>query len=705
MSRPGRRTTWVGLCAVAAAAGLAGIVGSAVGAGAAHAVLPTGASHPALRTIDAPVLPGTALDRRMKAAQAERAMHRDHHHHDFGVWQANPDAAATWADFSKLEGVEWSIQHQDITVEVWVEGGVPRIAGEATVTVRAEVEGITELAFRSEPLEGVDVQAVDGVALTWGYDNAFGGQAGRLLLERAEPLPVGQNVDFRMAWQAKLDCDDGSSLLKPCSFGNTFQAVMFFRYFVQRWDTLHSPFTSVLHVLTPPDRAAAAPGIPTGPQSVPDGRIVWHFTQNERTSNAGFSIAPYDLTGDGLGAEAVKDKHALRVYTVGNFKSRADGFLELVEDAVATYGDWYGAFPWPQLNVIQTFDGLGGGYAPLGGVFMLRDIFGAQPGGQGWRGAVELTAHEVAHQWWGNLARPWTNGDVALSESMAEFTSCLYTEKRLSSRSQLLGNNLSYAWTVDADHDRPVGANNVYSSPAYVKIVYHKGAVVLDMLRHQIGEESLLAGIANYASAFDRDYATISDLRLAIEEVVGEPLGWFFDQWFERKGMIRAELSASVTPLPESGGARWALRVAQLSEQPFRFKLPVRFEFASGEPMSMDLEVLPPDDGFVSVVSVDLPAAPIRARVDGTRVLLRRFTGLNPGDVNLDGLVDGADLVELAFRNGRAIAVDYGGGQYFVPNAGYDELYDVDANLRILPDDADRIIEFAGASSPIFDAP
>jgi len=240
-------------------------------------------------------------------------------------------------------------------------------------------------------------------------------------------------------------------------------------------------------------------------------------------------------------------------------------------------------------------------------------------------------------------------------------------------------------------------AQNVYGSPKYVQIIYHKGAVVFDMLRHELGDKLMFKGLSAYATEHNRDYARVKDLQLTMEKATGRKLGWFFEQWWQRKGAIHVEFSGRVVA-KKSGGWSVRLRVKQLTTKPFRFKLPIRVTFADGTFEDRNEDVIPDGDNGLTIVTFDVAKAVRGVRPDRSRKLLRRFEILTPGDVNLDGLVDGMDLMETAFRANRAIVWN----GHFYPNQLWEELYDSKQDYRISSGDMDLIVTNAGAESVEF---
>lgn len=648
---------------------------------------PPGPPAWANRTLTLPPLAGTPFAERVGHHAAEASTRGASGLPDLGVLSSTSAVAAS---YGALLEQGWRLGHQEALVELLPS--LPGLSVELTVTVEAIDDGVAEFTLRTELIDVDALELAGEVSGTVAYSTQFG-QIGVIVIKLDKPLDAGHTVQVRIRYTATLDCNKKTSLLRSCTFEDQFSQVMFFRYFADHAKALHAPYSSTLHVLTPGGLTAAAPGNPQGFIALSDGRLVWTFEQPERTENGGIAVADYAQTGAGPN-DVGTGGHWLRLMTLTTYSGVAQPLLDSAAAMIGFYAAHFGAFPWAGLSLVQVADNLGGGYAPLSAIFMLKGIFGAKPNAQGWTSWNELTAHEIAHQWWGNLARPMSSADVSLSESLAEFSSCLYTENTLNSRGQIIEDNLSYIYTVDENDDRPLGSSAVFSSPAYVPIVYHKGAVVLDMLRWELGETVMLKGLETYAAAFDRDYARVDDLREAMEKASGRDLGWFFKQWWQEKGRLDLELAAAVSALPD-GGFRVRVRVAQLGAKPMRFKLPLRIVFADGSSEDEAVDVLPPDTGWISVVSVDVATRPVMVRPDLGRRLLRRMRVLDGADVTLDGIVDGMDLMEMAFRYRRTIV--WKGG--FLPNTAWDELFDSDGSYTVDAADLDLLYARAGAAT------
>jgi aminopeptidase N len=199
-----------------------------------------------------------------------------------------------------------------------------------------------------------------------------------------------------------------------------------------------------------------------------------------------------------------------------------------------------------------------------------------------------LIAHELAHQWTGDLitCRSWAH--IWLNEGWATYAEGLWYEERDGVDGYL--EFVRDCFEV-ADHDRTTGAIPMVSD-AYGRAddvfgraadPYSKGAAVLHMLRRLLGEDAFWSGVQAYMRRHALGLVETADLRLALEESSGLGLEWFFEQWCARPGC--PELKVEVAYDAVSG--QLALEVEQVQQidartPAFRFALPVHVVTASG---------------------------------------------------------------------------------------------------------------------------
>ena len=151
--------------------------------------------------------------------------------------------------------------------------------------------------------------------------------------------------------------------------------------------------------------------------------------------------------------------------------------------------------------------------------------------------ADDLVAHELGHQWWGDLltCRDWSH--AWLNEGFATFCEEVYREHRLGkdeARQHVLAAAKRYMAEDAGEYRRPIVSRD-YEEPIDVfdRHLYEKGGWVLHMLRRVVGEETFFTAVREYRRRHERGNATRDDLRAVFEELSGRDLKQFFDQWVE----------------------------------------------------------------------------------------------------------------------------------------------------------------------------
>ena len=148
--------------------------------------------------------------------------------------------------------------------------------------------------------------------------------------------------------------------------------------------------------------------------------------------------------------------------------------------------------------------------------------------------SVILMAHEMAHQWWGTLVgiRSWS--DFWLNEGMADFLADAYVEQhvgRTSYDAQMADVKREMEKLRAQGKDRPLHWENWKDAhDALGELPYIKGALFLDRLRTELGDEKFWRGIALYTSRNAEKLVDSSDFERAMEEASGRDLKALFDE-------------------------------------------------------------------------------------------------------------------------------------------------------------------------------
>ncbi len=150
-----------------------------------------------------------------------------------------------------------------------------------------------------------------------------------------------------------------------------------------------------------------------------------------------------------------------------------------------------------------------------------------------------VVAHELAHQWWGNLVTCASWRHFWLNEGLTTFLVAAYKERRWGRADydrELALARSRHQKAIDAGFDVPLAFAGAYPSLGMKRaIAYAKGALFLDALRRRLGERAFWAGIRRYTRAFAGRAVESPDLQRAMEAASGTDLSEPFATWvYER---------------------------------------------------------------------------------------------------------------------------------------------------------------------------
>ena len=282
-------------------------------------------------------------------------------------------------------------------------------------------------------------------------------------------------------------------------------------------------------------------------------------------------------------------------------------------------------YPWEKYSQIVVRDYVSGAMentsATLHGDFMVYQTTREMIDGK--RGE-DVIAHELFHQWFGDLvtAESWSN--LPLNESFATYGEYLWEE---------------YKYGRDAADDHHAGSRYGYFAQGERKQVdlvrfeyenredmfdgfsYNKGGQVLHMLRKIVGDDAFFASLKLYLETRKFKAGEIHDLRLAFEETTGQDLNWFFNQWFLAKG----HPVLNVTKTYNEETKKLSLTVTQkqdFKESPL-YRLPVYIDIYSGGKTDRQLIWI---DEANQTFTFNAASAPNLVNFDGERQLLAKVT-------------------------------------------------------------------------------
>lgn len=297
--------------------------------------------------------------------------------------------------------------------------------------------------------------------------------------------------------------------------------------------SFRAPFT--VDVILPEGRTAVSnlPVERTTPQA--DGTVRWHFPATPPMSSYLLFLA----AGDFERAHApVGDGHfEAGVVTRRGAVDQARFALDSSREVLADYERWFGLpFPLPKLDNVaapgesQFF----GAMENWGAIFTFESVLLVDPkmATMGDREAIfEVAAHEIAHQWFGDLVTMRWWDDLWLNEGFASWMEGRATE-RLHPEWETEGHAVAgreSAMAVDARATTHPIVQHLTSAlnvdEAFDSITYQKGNAVLRMLENYVGADVWQAGVRRYLAQHAYGNTTSDDLWAAVDAVSTTPIG------------------------------------------------------------------------------------------------------------------------------------------------------------------------------------
>jgi aminopeptidase N len=157
----------------------------------------------------------------------------------------------------------------------------------------------------------------------------------------------------------------------------------------------------------------------------------------------------------------------------------------------------------------------------------------------------DIISHELFHQWFGDLVtcESWSN--LSLNEGFATYGEYLWIEHKYGKEEatrHLLNDRGAYLRQASRQAYPIIRYHHQNADAMFDAHTYQKGGQVLHMLRHLVGDDAFFEALKRYLNNNAFDDVEIHKLRLAFEEVTGQDLNWFFDQWFLQPGHPELEM-------------------------------------------------------------------------------------------------------------------------------------------------------------------
>lgn len=325
----------------------------------------------------------------------------------------------------------------------------------------------------------------------------------------------------------------------PSNLGYTFAEPSDARFWLPCYDEPWDKATADLLLTIPEAYVAASNGRLVGVLQNGNGTSTWHWREENTIATYLLCMTISKFSRSSINYErGVNDTIPLEYYAWQSDSADVRAFLPVVGDMMRMFEQKFGPYPFDKygMTAIVPFTFLGMEHQTI---TTMNRFF---------RTSQRVTAHELAHQWWGDLVTCGTWPDIWLNEGFATYSEALWRESQggfpaLRSYMRDTLNGFHFGSWQGAIYN-PVGQGfNLFD-----QVVYSKAAWVLHTLRGVVGDSVFSRILDAYRYRYAQQSAVTEELAAVVDSVTGTTMGWFFDQWIYGKGWPRYASSFSWMP-------------------------------------------------------------------------------------------------------------------------------------------------------------
>ena len=349
-----------------------------------------------------------------------------------------------------------------------------------------------------------------------------------------------------------------------------------------------------------------------------NGTVTYHWSQDlpHPTYLSMLSVGPFSVIEDSLGTLPVN----YWVYP----KDTADAkwIFGITPGIIEFFNNLYGYdYPWAKYDQVLC-PRQGGGAEATSATILGEQVIHDRQAEQdfSWDGII---AHEIAHQWWGDLITLRTWSHTWMNESFGTYSDYLYTNWDKGENEgafNLLAKKNQYFREAHNRYMRPIvfdKYNRIQDN--FDSHTYPKGAVVLHMLRRIVGDEPFFRTLSYFLHKHEFQPVLTQDFMIAIKEVTGKNMDWFFDQYVFKPGHPIFDISY----IWDNSENKLLLRIQQKQDKDPRipiYKMPVNIGIFSSEGKSVkEIWISKKDEVF----EISAEEKPLIVRFDDGNFLLK----------------------------------------------------------------------------------
>ncbi|NUM51520.1 MAG: M1 family metallopeptidase [Flavobacteriales bacterium] len=302
------------------------------------------------------------------------------------------------------------------------------------------------------------------------------------------------------------------------------------RHWIPMYDEQNDKITSEIIVKFNNKYKVLSNGVKLEEKPQKDGTTLWHYKMNKPHTSylIMLGIGEYKIKN-------IKSKSGVNInlWYYPDWETRVEPTYRYSAEMVDFFENEIGVkYPWENYSQIPVQDFMFGAMENTTAT-IFGDFFMVDEKAYNDRNYVSVNAHELAHQWFGDMVSARCAAHHWLQESFATFYNWLY-EYEVFGKEHYDWNrrNAANAAISETKKDYKPIANSSAGSTRH----YPKGAHVLHMLRYVVGREQYNSSVKYYLEKHGYKNVDSEDLLIAFHENLGLSLDWFWEQWVYKGG-------------------------------------------------------------------------------------------------------------------------------------------------------------------------
>jgi aminopeptidase N len=240
--------------------------------------------------------------------------------------------------------------------------------------------------------------------------------------------------------------------------------------------------------------------------------------------------------------------------------------------------------------------------------------------GNGWE---ETIAHELFHQWFGDLVTAESWSHLTVNESFANYSEYLWDEYKYGKDFADAHNYDDMLGYVQSGSEAKNLVRHQYKDKEdmFDAVSYNKGGRILHMLRNYIGDDAFFKSLNVYLTQNKFKTGEAAQLRLAVEEVTGKDMNWFWNQWYYGSGhpKLKINYNYDIPGIPNTA----EVIIEQTQKTGKVFMLPIAVDvYINGKAERYNVWTKTAKDTFY----FKAPSKPELINVDADKILLAEKT-------------------------------------------------------------------------------